>query len=88
MRDYTEQHKGYCGVDLHARTMYLCIVNQADEILYHKEIPTHADLFLDKLAPSREEVVVCVECVCSPGIGLQTWAPPKGCPVFEDTRSI
>ena len=63
MRYYTGQHQYYCGVDLHARTMYLCVVNQADEILYHKEIPTKADLFLDKLAPYREDVVVSVECM-------------------------
>jgi transposase len=43
--------------------MYLCIVNQADEILYHREIPTKAELFLEKLAPYREDVVVCVECI-------------------------
>jgi transposase len=43
--------------------MYLCIVNQADDILYHKEIPTKADVFLEKLAPYREDVVVSVECI-------------------------
>jgi transposase len=43
--------------------MYVCIVNQADEILYHREIPTKAELFLDKLAPYREDVVVSVECI-------------------------
>ena len=63
MRYYTKQHKYYCGVDLHARTMYLCIVNQADEILYHREITTKAQLFLEKLSPYREDVVVSVECI-------------------------
>ena len=63
MRYYTGQHQYYCGVDLHARTMYVCIVNQADEILYHKEIPTKAELFLEKLAPYRKDVVVSVECI-------------------------
>jgi transposase len=63
MRYYTEQHKDSCGVDLHARTMYVCIVNQADEILYHHEIPTKAHLFLEKLSPYREDVVVSVECI-------------------------
>jgi transposase len=63
MKYYTGQHQYYCGVDLHARTMYVCIVNQADEILYHREIPTKADLFLEKLAPYREDVVVSVECI-------------------------
>lgn len=38
-------------------------MNQADEILYHREIPTKADLFLEKLAPYREDVVVSVECI-------------------------
>lgn len=63
MRYYTGQHQYYCGVDLHARTMYVCIVNQADEILDHKEIPTKAEVFLENLAPYREDVVVSVECI-------------------------
>jgi len=59
---YTGQHQFYCGVDLHAKTMYLCVVNQADEIVLHQEIPTNATRFLKALAPYRADVVVCVEC--------------------------
>jgi len=59
---YTEQHQFYCGVDLHAKTMSLCIVNQADDTVLHREIPTNADRFLRELAPYRDDVVVCVEC--------------------------
>src|SRR5712691_8912489 len=33
MRFYTTQHPFYCGIDLHARTMYVCILNQAGETL-------------------------------------------------------
>jgi hypothetical protein len=33
MQFYTKQHKTYCGVDLHARTMYVCILNQDGEIM-------------------------------------------------------
>lgn len=33
MRFYTQQHKHYCGIDLHARSLYLCILNQAGETL-------------------------------------------------------
>ena len=29
MRFYTTQHPFYCGIDLHARTMYVCILDQA-----------------------------------------------------------
>jgi hypothetical protein len=28
-RFYTQQHTHYCGIDLHARSMYLCVLNQA-----------------------------------------------------------
>ncbi len=27
MRFYTKPHKHYCGVDLHARTMFVCILD-------------------------------------------------------------
>jgi hypothetical protein len=27
MRFYTKVHEAYCGIDLHVRTMYVCIVN-------------------------------------------------------------
>ena len=63
MRYYPGQHQYDCGVDLHARTMYLCIVNQADEIVFHREIPTKAEVFLEKLKPYREDVVVGGECI-------------------------
>ena len=33
MRFYTQQHPFYCGIDLHARTMYVCILNQAGKTL-------------------------------------------------------
>ena len=39
MRFYTESHKHYGGIDLHARTMYLCILNQEGETLLHRELP-------------------------------------------------
>jgi len=38
MRFYTQQHQHYCGIDLHARTMYLCILNPAGEVLLHRNL--------------------------------------------------
>src|SRR3989454_7922980 len=63
MRFSTQQHKFYCGIDLHARTMYLCILNQAGEILVHRNMPAGPDPFLKAIAPYREDLVVCVECI-------------------------
>lgn len=40
MRFYTKQHKFSCGIDLHARTMYLCILDQEGKILLHRDIKT------------------------------------------------
>src|SRR6266403_3616719 len=63
MRFYTTQHQFYCGIDLHARTMYLCILTQEGEILVHRNMPAGPDPFLKTIAPYREDLVVCVECI-------------------------
>ena len=63
MNFYTQQHKHYCGIDLHARAMYVCILDQAGTILVHKNLPTTPEAFLRVLAPYRDDVVVGVECI-------------------------
>lgn len=63
MRFYTTQHKFYCGIDLHAKGMYMCILNQPGEILYHKNIPTDRSIFLSTIKPYRDDLVIAVECV-------------------------
>lgn len=63
MRFYTKQHKAYCGIDLHARSMYVCILSQDGEILLHRNMKTSPEMFLKALAPYREDLVVAVECI-------------------------
>jgi transposase len=63
MRFYNREHKFYCGVDLHARTMYLCILDRAGQIVFHQELPTEPAAFLEALAPFREGLVVACECL-------------------------
>ncbi len=63
MKFYTQQHRYYCGIDLHARTMYLCVLNQQGEILLHRNMPCSPDFFLKAIAPYREDVAVAVECI-------------------------
>src|SRR5436309_13396896 len=63
MRFYTKQHRYYCGIDLHARTMYLCVLNQQGEILLHRNMPCSPDFFLKAIAPYREHMAVAVECI-------------------------
>jgi transposase len=63
MRFYTKQHPFYCGIDLHARTMYVCILSQDGEIVLHRNMPAGPEPFLKAIAPYREDIVVCVECI-------------------------
>jgi transposase len=63
MRFYTKQHKYSCGIDLHARSMYLCILDQAGEVLLHRNLRTNPETFLKAVAPYREDLVVSVECI-------------------------
>lgn len=63
MRFYAKQHKFYCGIDLHARTMYVCILNQDGEIMLHRNMQANPEPCLKAIAPSREDIVVAVECM-------------------------
>jgi len=63
MNFYTDQHKFYCGIDLHARKMYLCILDQNGEVRLHRNIDTDRQAFLKAIEPYREDVVVAVECM-------------------------
>src|SRR4051812_881561 len=53
MRFYQQQHRFYCGIDLHARSMYLCILDQAGTILLHQNFATDPKTFLQAVAPYR-----------------------------------
>jgi transposase len=63
MRFYTHQHPFYCGIDLHARSRYVCLVKHAGEILLHRNMKAAPEPFLKAIAPYREGLVVAVECM-------------------------
>ena len=63
MRFYNRPHRFYCGVDLHARTMYLCILDQAGAIVLHQEVPAEPSAFLEAIASFRDGLVVACECL-------------------------
>jgi transposase len=63
VRFYTQQHRYYCGVDLHARTMYLCVLDHTGEILLEWNLRTDPALFLRTLEPYRDDLVVAAECI-------------------------
>jgi hypothetical protein len=87
MRFYSQPHAFYCGVDLHARTMYLCILDSAGAVVLHQNLPSDPKRFLKAIAPFRDGLVVCcgttstspltwkaLACCTSPGITTGTAA--------------
>lgn len=63
MRFYTGQHMHYCGIDLHAKTMYVCLLDQAGEVVVHRNLPSSPEAFLEAVAPYRDGLVVAAECI-------------------------
>ncbi len=66
LRFYTQQHKHYCGIELQAKAMYVCILDQHGTKRVHKHLPTTPAAFLRIIAPYRADMVVGVE-------GIFTW---------------
>jgi len=63
MKFYTHQQTHYCGIDVHARAMYIGMLDQSGTSLVHKNLPTTPEAFLRVIAPYREDLVVAVECM-------------------------
>ena len=63
MRFYNNTHPYYCGIDLHAKTLYICIIDQAGDVLIHQEIPADPEKLYQILSPYIGDIVVGVECM-------------------------
>jgi transposase len=63
MRFYTQEHRFYAGIDLHARTMHVCILDHAGSVVFDKNLPSRPDAFVHAVTPFRDGLVVGVECM-------------------------
>ncbi len=63
MRFYTQQHQYYCGIDLHTKNMYVCILNQAGKVLVHKNINSSPQALIKTIEPYLPDVAIAVECI-------------------------
>jgi transposase len=63
MRFYNRQHRHYCGIDLHVKTMYVCLLDTAGQVLVHRNVPSTPEAFLEAIAPYRDDLVVAAECM-------------------------
>jgi len=62
MRFYNNSHTHSCGIDLHAKTMYLCVLGPEDDVLLHENIRSEPEAFLQAVEPYRHDLVVAAEC--------------------------
>ena len=65
MRFYTQQHRYTCGIDLHARSLYVCILDDTGQKLIHKNIKASPELLLKLIANYRDDLIIGVECMFS-----------------------
>ena len=63
MRFYTTQHRFYAGIDLHARTLHLCVLDQHGNTVYDKNLPAKPEPLLKALAPFRDDLILAAECM-------------------------
>lgn len=63
MRLYTQQHRFYAGVDLHARSLYAHVLDHQGQTVFERDLPACPDAFLDAIGPCRDGLVVGAECL-------------------------
>lgn len=67
MKYYQTTTEFNCGIDLHTRQMYVCVMNRAGEVLVHRNIRNNDfEFFLKLVEPYRHDLTVtCESCfVC------------------------
>jgi transposase len=65
MKFYTETHKYYCGIDLHTKNLYVCLIDHEGEILVHKNIKAKPEDLMKLVKPYVGDLVIGVECMFS-----------------------
>src|SRR5436305_14639019 len=58
MRFYTQAHQFYCGIDIHARTLTLCILDAQGAVAFHDTVAASPKAVLDAVAPFRDGLAV------------------------------
>lgn len=50
---YGEQRRFYCGIDLHASKMYVCVLDAQGNVVLHRNMRTEPDALKRALAPYK-----------------------------------
>ena len=65
MRYLDQTAASYVGVDRHARTLYVCVLDQAGAVKLSRNLPARPEPFLRAVAPFRPDLLVGCACVHS-----------------------
>jgi hypothetical protein len=57
MRFYNQSHAFYCGVDLHARSMFTHVLDQSGNTVLARDLAADPKVFLDAVAPYRTGLI-------------------------------
>ena len=63
MNFYNNTHPYYCGIDLHAKLLYVCILDGKGNTCLHKEISACPEKLKALLEPYLGNIIVGVECM-------------------------
>ncbi|WP_257254975.1 transposase, partial [Endozoicomonas sp. SESOKO3] len=77
MRFYTNLHPHYCGIDLYARMLFVCILDQQGDTLVHQKIAADPSALQAFIEPCQNNIVVGVECMHC-WYRLSTWCRHQG----------
>jgi transposase len=61
--NYNRPHRFYCGVDLHARSMFAHVLDAKGQTVFEQDLPADPDAFLRAVKPYRKDLVVGCECM-------------------------
>lgn len=62
MRFYKPHSKFYCGIDVHSRIIYICIIGENKKVLVHRKLKNmETDKLLAMLKPYKNNIVIACE---------------------------
>ena len=60
---YNRPHRFYCGVDLHARTLFTHVLDAKGKTVFEQDLPADPKALLTAIKPFRKDLVVGCECM-------------------------
>ena len=63
MEHYKKEHRYYCGIDLHAKSLYICVLDRKGEKQVHRNVKANPQALMNALEKYLGDLVIAVECM-------------------------